>query len=116
MLQITAKSTIYFASIHIDFRKGIDGIIAICRNQLTIEPMDGAFFLFYNRRKTAIKILSYDGQGFWLCSKRLSKGSFEWDLPTNEKPLSAKQICHKMLTILLYNGSGAKFAKDWRPL
>ena len=114
MLQITAKSTIYISSTHIDFRKGIDGIAALCRNKLGIEPMDGAFFLFYNRTKTTIKILSYDGQGFWLCTKRLSVGRFKWDLPTNDKILSAKTICYRMLNILINNGSGAKFAQDWR--
>lgn len=116
MLQITAKSTIYLASTHIDFRKGIDGIAALCRNKLSIEPMDGAFFLFYNKNKTTIKILSYDGQGFWLCTKKLSVGTFKWDLPTNNKTLFAKTICYRMINILINNGSGAKFAKDWRKL
>ena len=62
MLQVTSNSTIYIASKAIDFRKGIDGIAAICRNQLNIQPMDGAIFLFYNKQINSIKILTYDGQ------------------------------------------------------
>ena len=124
MLQIAPNSTIYFASSHIDFRKGIDGIVALCRKQLGVEPLDGAFFLFYNRTKTTIKILSYDGQGFWLCTKRLSTGTFKWDKNpdsalnnrSSNKTLSAKIICHKILHILINNGSGATFVKDWRSL
>ena len=54
MLQVTPSSTIYMASTHIDFRKGTDGLCAICRNQLAINPLDGAIFLFYNRLKTSI--------------------------------------------------------------
>jgi len=40
--------------------------------------MSGTVFVFRNRRRTAIKALVYDGQGFWLCHKRLSSGRFRW--------------------------------------
>ena len=107
------------ASTHIDFRKGIDGISAICRNQIKINPLEGAIFLFYNRAKTSIKVLAYDGQGFWLCSKRLSQGSFIWksQLKKNINPtptLAAKQICHRILHVLINNGNEIKFVKNWR--
>jgi transposase len=62
----------------IDFRKGIDGIAAVCRNQLQEDPHTGTLFLFRNRSKCSIRILVYDGQGFWLCTKRLSHGKFKW--------------------------------------
>ena len=78
MLQLTPQSTIFVATIHIDFRKGIDGLIAVCNQKLTINPMGGALFLFYNKSKTTIKVLSFDGQGFWLCTKRLSQGKFNF--------------------------------------
>jgi len=121
MLQVTGNSTVYMASTHIDFRKGIDGISAICRNQININPLDGAIFLFYNRTKTALKVLSYDGQGFWLCSKRLSQGSFIWKskLPNNinnKIPLTATQICHRILYVLINNGNDIKFSKNWRKI
>ena len=119
MLQVTSSSTIYLASTHIDFRKGIDGIAAICRNQ--INPLDGAIFMFYNKAKNAIKILAYDGQGFWGCSKRLSNGSFIWRKQvrqniSSEQPLTVTQICHRMLLVLINNGTDTKFAKNWRKM
>ena len=80
MLQLTPQSTIFVATIHIDFRKGIDGLIAVCNQKLTINPMGGALFLFYNKSKTTIKVLSFDGQGFWLCTKRLSQGKFKYKI------------------------------------
>ena len=119
MLQVTPSSTIYMASTHIDFRKGTDGLCAICRNQLAINPLDGAIFLFYNRLKTSIKILAYDGQGFWLCSKRLSQGKFVWKsnasiYRSGSKTLTVTQICHRLLQVLINNGSGVTFANEWR--
>ena len=63
---------------HADFRKGIDGLAKVCRKELGTNPFTGTVFVFRNRRKTAVKILVYDGQGFWLCHKRLSTGRFRW--------------------------------------
>ncbi len=119
MLQVTSHSIIYIASTHIDFRKGIDGICAICRNQININPLEGAIFLFYNRLKNSIKILAYDGQGFWLCSKRLSQGTFIWKhkFRKNEsRQLSAQKICHRILHVLINNGSDFAFSKNWRDI
>lgn len=61
-----------------DFRKGIDGLAALCRQQLEEDPLSGCAFVFRNRPGTAVKILLYDGQGFWLCQKRLSQGRFAY--------------------------------------
>lgn len=123
MLQVTNNSIIYLASTHIDFRKGIDGIAAICRNQININPLDGAIFLFYNRAKTDIKVLAYDGQGFWLCSKRLSNGKFIWyseirknNTSTSTQPLTVTQVCHRILLVLINNGKNIEFSDNWREI
>lgn len=78
MMQLTPQMRILVAVEAVDFRKGIDGLAAVCRKELGDDPFSGTVFVFRNRRKTAIKILVYDGQGFWLCQKRLSKGTFQW--------------------------------------
>lgn len=102
MIQVTPKHKIFIATQFIDFRKGIDGIVAICRQQFQLDPFSGHLFIFRNRRGNAIKILAYDSQGFWLAQKRLSKGTFTgW--PNAGQPvllLSAAQ-----LQVLLYNGA-----------
>ena len=117
MLQLTPQSTIFVATIHIDFRKGIDGLIAVCNQKLTINPMGGALFLFYNKSKTTIKVLSFDGQGFWLCTKRLSQGKFKYKIQSLNGS-TYQQICHRSLHILINNGDplSAKLAINWRPL
>ena len=79
MIQITAHMHIVAAVEPVDFRKGIDGLAAVCRQQLQSDPFCGAVFVFVNKSKTALRLLIYDGQGFWLCHKRLSKGRFIWN-------------------------------------
>ncbi len=113
MLQLTPQSRIFLALEPVDFRKGIDGLAGICRRVLKEKPLSGAIYVFRNRSATAIKILFYDGQGFWLCTKRLSQGRFAW-WPTASSPscrLSARE-----LHILLWNGDPdqARLAEDWK--
>ena len=55
----------------VDLRKGIDGLAALCREKLQSDPFSGCLFLFRSRSATAIKILVYDSQGFWMAQKRL---------------------------------------------
>jgi len=78
MIQITPQMHILLAAEPIDFRKGIDGLAAVCKNILDTNPFSGYLFVFTNKKRTTIKILTYDGQGFWLFQKRLSKGRFRW--------------------------------------
>jgi transposase len=72
MIQITPQMRIWLAVEPVDFRKGIDGLAQVCRQQLKIDPMAGVLVVFSSRRRKALKFLMYDGQGFWLCQKRLS--------------------------------------------
>ncbi|WIG94550.1 IS66 family insertion sequence element accessory protein TnpB [Myxococcus sp. SDU36] len=62
----------------VDFRRGVDGLAQQCRAALAENPFSGTVFVFRNRQRTAVKLLVYDGQGFWLCHKRLSQGRFRW--------------------------------------
>ena len=115
MLQLTPQSRIFLAVESIDGRKGIDRLAAVCRQVLGENPLDGAVYVFRNRTGTTLKLLAYDGQGFWLCTKRLSHGRFSW-WPTATTPsvtLSAWE-----LNVLLGNGhpDRAQLAPDWRPV
>lgn len=112
MLTLSPRLPIFAAIEPIDFRKGIDGLIAVCRQQLGMEPLDGALFLFINRSGVAFRALCYDGQGFWMCTKRLSTGRFKW------WPNATGPIDHRAIQVLFNNGNPdqAQFAEDWRPL
>ena len=70
MIQITAQTRILVAVEAVDFRKGIDGLARVCEEKLQADPFCGWLFVFRNRRQTGLKILGYDGRGFWLCQNQ----------------------------------------------
>jgi len=128
MLSLTPQMRILVAVDAIDFRNGIDGLAGICRNRFQKDPLSGCVFVFRNRRGTSVKVLVYDGQGFWLCQKRLSKGRFSW-WPVRSvahraagAPEISEQALKKMeareLQLVLWNGdpSRAAMAPLWRGL
>jgi len=113
MLQLTPQSRIFLATEPVDFRKGIDGLGAVCRRVLGDNPLGGAVYVFRNRSGTAIKILCYDGQGFWLCLKRFSQGRLAWWPKTGETRV---RLSARELMMVLWNGNPeqAQMAQDWR--
>ena len=116
MIQITPQMRILLAVEPADFRKGIDGLAQLCRQRLQSDPLSGAMFVFSNRRRKALKILVYDGQGLWLCQKRLSQGRFGWWPQAGDGP-AARLDVHQ-LQVLLWNGNplSAQAAPMWRPV
>lgn len=114
MIQITPQMRILLAVGPVDFRKGIDGLAGICRRVLESDPFSGYVFVFRNKRGTAIKVLVYDGQGFWLCQKRLSTGRFRW-WPGNEKGPIEQLAAHE-LQMLLWNGNPSTAVPLWKKI
>ncbi|MEK7862035.1 MAG: IS66 family insertion sequence element accessory protein TnpB [Chloroflexota bacterium] len=100
-----------------DFRCGIDGLAKVCRARLGADPFTGAVFVFRNRRRTSVKLLAYDGQGFWLAQKRLSSGKFRFWPSSNADASSTTLKAHE-LHVLLFGGdpTGTRAAPAWRPL
>lgn len=116
MIQLTRHMRILVATEPADFRKGIDGLAGLCRIRLQQDPFLGTVFVFRNRRATAVKILVYDGQGFWLCQKRLSKGRFPY-WPANTMTLTDSLEAHQLAVLL--SGGDPKTATgvpNWRQL
>jgi transposase len=117
LIQITPQMRVLVAITPADFRRGIDGMVRACREALGADPFSGAAYVFRNRRGTAIKILVYDGQGFWLCHKRLSKGKFvSWPKP-GEGAVSAVLRAHE-LSVLIFAGdpNATQAPPEWRPV
>lgn len=78
MIQITPQMRVLVAIEPVDGRKGIDSLARLCQDKLAEDPFSGCVFVFRSRSGTAIRLLTYDGQGYWLLLKRLSKGRFVW--------------------------------------
>jgi len=116
MIQLTPQMRILVAVEPQDFRKGIDGLCRICREVLTSDPLSGWVFVFRSRRGTSIRVLSYDGQGFWLCHKRLSQGRFRY-WPGRQGSTQCELLAHQ-LQVLLAGGDpeATRAAPLWRPI
>jgi transposase len=116
MIQVTPQMRILLAVAPQDFRKGIDGLAAVCRKVLQADPFSGHVFIFRNKKGTAIKVLMYDGQGFWMCYKRLSRGRFRW-WPKNGDTTLTSLAVHE-LQLLIWNGDpyASKAAPMWRKI
>lgn len=116
MITITPHMRILLAVEPADFRRGIDGLAQVCRQKLGSDPLGGALFIFVNRRRKSIKILGYDGQGFWLAQKRLSTGHFVWWPRAGQEPTFSLDAYQ--LQLLLWNSdpTQARVAPLWRPI
>ena len=115
MIQITPHMRILVAVEPIDFRAGIDGLAGACRQRLEADPFSGALFVFRNRARTAIKILVYDGQGFWLCQKRLSCGRFAF-WPDGATPMQGIESCELQVLLMAGDPTKTHAMPPWRRL
>jgi len=112
MLQITPQMRILAAIEPVDFRKGIDALSQLCKQKLETDPFSGCLFLFRSRSATAIKILVYDSQGFWIAQKRLSKGRFKWWPEGQEASPSLE--AHQAQMLLAAGDPSVQGAPVWR--
>lgn len=92
----------YLACGATDMRKSINGLAALVEGSFKLDPFCGTLFVFCNRGRDRLKILEWDGDGFWLYFKRLEKGHFRWP---GENEASTMSLSGEELDILL---GGAK--------
>ena len=113
MIQITPQHRILIYPHSVDFRKGIDKLIGLCRANFEDNPFSGILFCFRNNAMSAIKVLVYDGTGFWLCHKRFSKGKImQW--PQTQK--DAHKISAVELQVILNQGHATRLTPSWYAL
>lgn len=77
MLSLPGHVSIYACPSPVDFRKQHDGLVALARDHLGVDPFDPAVFVFFNKRRDRVKLLLWDRNGFWLLYKRLESGTYE---------------------------------------
>lgn len=115
MLQVTPQHQLFLAVEPVDFRAGIDGLRALCERQWQADPFNGHVFIFRNRSSTAVKLLAYDGNGFWLCHKRFSSGKLKW-WPRTQQDASAIRAVELLVMLQQGNPLEAKVPEHWRRL
>jgi len=85
MLYLTAHTKVWLATNPVDFRRQLDGLIALCQTEFNHNPRSGHLFVFINRSRTMIRVLCYEEHGYWLATKRLSRGHYTlWPETANE--------------------------------
>ncbi len=88
-----------------DMRKSINGLMMMVKEVFSLDPFMEALFVFCNRNRDRIKILEWDGDGFWLYFKRLERGRLRWPAIGEE---TVMMLDVKELTYLI---EGAKLEK-----
>ena len=113
MIQISPQMRVMVAIERVDGRKGIDSLVRLCQEKLAEDPFSGCVFVFRSRSGTTIRLLSYDGQGYWLAQKRLSRGKFVWwpEGSAAAKPLEAYEA---QLLMAAGDVSRVRAAPMWR--
>lgn len=112
MFQLTPQMRILVAIEAVDGRKGIDGLARLCRERLREDPFSGSIFIFRSRSGKTVRLLAYDGQGFWLAQKRLSQGKFSaW--PCSLQP-GTSLLPHQVQVLLAAGNPQIAGAPIWR--
>lgn len=113
MIQLSHHTPLFIGIDPIDFRCGIDKLALVSEQISALNPKDGCLFIFRNRGATSIKLLAYDGNGYWLMQKRLSQGKLKWwPRESGEAKLSASEL------MILLRGDDPRgvFSEDWRAI
>lgn len=95
MLSLHSQLRIFVYTKTADMRKGIDGLSGIIRSEFHSDPTDGSLFVFVNRQRDRMKMLHFEGGGFWLYYRVLEAGTFEAlqvDPATNSQKIDATQL------------------------
>jgi transposase len=108
MLSITGATRVFVAVVPIDLRGSFNALSGQVKQVLAQDPLSGHWFVFTNRRRNRLKILIWDGSGYWICAKRLERGRFTWI--TGEHPSAL--LRPEELTALVC-GLEVKAKADW---
>jgi len=106
---LTAATRIYLYRAPCDMRKSFDGLCGLIRSELDADPLSGSLFVFVNRRRSMVKLLYWDRDGFMILFKRLERGCFK--LP--DMSASDARIDRCQLNMLLEGITPKKVSKRY---
>ena len=108
MLNFSHQTRVFLFTEPVDMRKSFRGLCQLTESVLQEDPASGHWFAFINRRCDRLKLLGWDGQGFWIWYKRLESGSFE--KPTADSKQVQIEIDVTQLSLII-NGIDLRSAK-----
>jgi transposase len=112
MLSIPPTMRVFVATGATDMRKSFSGLAGLARSVIEQEPMSGHLFVYFNRRKTLMKAIFWDRNGYALLAKKLAKGTFV--LPTaSERGVVAVEATELMLLLEGIDLSNATRRPRW---
>ena len=109
-----SPAQVYLAVEPIDMRIGADGLSLHVQESLGKPPCDGSAYAFRNKSGTRIKLLIWDGTGFWLCMRRLHKGRFVWPQNHDATCVLSSEEWQWLTTGVDWTRLNASPQSDWR--
>ena len=100
MLAVPPQVKIYVALEPTDMRRGFPGLCGQVQSTLEQDPLSGHLFLFRNRRRDRIKILHWDGDGYSIYYRVLSRGTFEFPEPADGNAASVEIRASELAMLL----------------
>lgn len=97
MFRFDDNLKVYLHRDPVDFRYGMNSLSILVEQSMRLNPMDASLYVFGNRRRDRLKILAWDGSGFWLMTKRLEADHFIWPSNKAEVVTMTTTVLHALL-------------------
>ena len=97
MFRFDEDLKVYLHRDPVDFRYGMNSLSILVEQAMQLNPMDSSLYIFGNRRHDRVKILFWDGSGFWLMTKRLEASRFIWPDNKAEVVTMTTNVLHALL-------------------
>jgi transposase len=116
MIPIRPQMRVLVAIESADGRKGIDSLARLCQERLAEDPYSGCLFISGSRSGTSVRLLTYDGEEYWVLIKRLSQDRFCWWPESEGGPAEVLEAWQAQLLLAAGDVTRAKAAPVWRPV
>jgi transposase len=101
MFLLSPQTKVYLAKQVTDMRKSFRGLITLTESILQQDPVSGHLFVFVNRRRDLLKILHWDGSGFWIWYRQLERGTFQLPTPPADHEQASIELTPAQLSLIL---------------
>ena len=101
MFLLSPQTKVYLAKQVTDMRKSFRGLITLTESILQQDPVSGHLFVFVNRRRDMLKILHWDGSGFWIWYRQLERGTFQLPIPPADREPTSIELPPAQLSVIL---------------